>query len=227
MDFEFDYRPSDVPFVDMIWRTRTERSRGGSFISVAASQWEMVITTYEDKTTFSIRGPETKASPAPVPVDAEFLGIVFKLGTYMPPLPTRDRVNNDMHLPEAAGKSFWLHGSVWQFPNFENADTFINRLVRGGLLAHDPIVGAVIQGQQPDLSLRSVQRRFVHATGLTHKTVQQIERAQKAAALLQSGLPILDATFELGYFDQSHLTNSLKRFVGQTPAQILRLTQSD
>jgi hypothetical protein len=32
----------------------------------------------------------------------------------------------------------------------------------------------------------------------------------------------LQAALELGYFDQAHLTNSLKRFVGKTPAQIAR-----
>jgi AraC-like DNA-binding protein len=32
----------------------------------------------------------------------------------------------------------------------------------------------------------------------------------------------LDTAFELGYFDQVYLTNSLKRFVGRTPARIAR-----
>ena len=32
-------------------------------------------------------------------------------------------------------------------------------------------------------------------------------------------LPVVLAK-QLGYFDQSHLTNSLRRYVGQTPAQI-------
>jgi methylphosphotriester-DNA--protein-cysteine methyltransferase len=67
-----------------------------------------------------------------------------------------------------------------------------------------------------------VQYRFLHATGLTQSTVYQIERARRAAALLQQGMPILDTVFEAGYFDQAHLTRSLKRFMGQTPAQLVR-----
>jgi methylphosphotriester-DNA--protein-cysteine methyltransferase len=62
----------------------------------------------------------------------------------------------------------------------------------------------------------------LQATGLTHKTIQQIERARSAVSLLEQGTPISDAALELGYFDQAHLTNSLKRFVGKTPAQIAR-----
>jgi methylphosphotriester-DNA--protein-cysteine methyltransferase len=67
-----------------------------------------------------------------------------------------------------------------------------------------------------------LQYRFRRATGLTHKTVQQIQRAQQAATLLEQGCPILDTASQLGYFDQSHLTNSLVCYIGQTPAQISR-----
>ena len=30
----------------------------------------------------------------------------------------------------------------------------------------------------------------------------------------------VQSSFELDYFDQAHLTNSLKRFIGETPSQI-------
>ncbi|MBA3631158.1 MAG: helix-turn-helix domain-containing protein [Actinobacteria bacterium] len=54
------------------------------------------------------------------------------------------------------------------------------------------------------------------------KPIRQIERAQQAATLLQRGNPISDAVHEVGYFDQPHLTRSLKQWIGLTPAQILR-----
>jgi methylphosphotriester-DNA--protein-cysteine methyltransferase len=70
------------------------------------------------------------------------------------------------------------------------------------------------------MSIRSLQYRFLQATGLTHKTIQQIERARSAVSLLEQGTPILDTALELGYSDQAHLNNSPKRFIGKTPAQI-------
>ncbi|HEY9608486.1 helix-turn-helix domain-containing protein [Allocoleopsis sp.] len=97
---------------------------------------------------------------------------------------------------------------------------FINRLIHHGILVRDPVVEAAIQGYTPDMSIRSLQYRFLQATGLTHKTIEQIDRARSAVSLLLQGTPILDTAFELGYFDQAHLTNSLKRFIGKTPAQI-------
>src|SRR3712207_5490304 len=84
------------------------------------------------------------------------------------------------------------------------------------------VVEAAIRGHTPDTSVRFLQYRFSRATGLTHMTIRQIERARSVVSLLEQGTPISDAALELGYFDQAHLTNSLKRFVGRTPAQIAR-----
>jgi AraC-like DNA-binding protein len=226
MNFDFEERPSDSPFVEKIWWTQSERS--GSFISTAVSQWEMVVTTYNGKTTFTVRGPETKATPADYPADAEFFGIVFKVGTFMPHLPLRKLLNrNDANLPEASSQSFWLHGATWQIPDFENADTFVARLVRQELLVQEPVVQAVLQNRPLEMSLRTVQRRFLHATGMTRGTLDQIERAREAAALLEQGRSIADALYQAGYADQPHLTRSLKRFIGQTPGQILRPDPSE
>jgi AraC-like DNA-binding protein len=223
MEFVFDGRPSDSPFVEYVWRTQSERT--GTFISQAEAHSELVVTRYQGKTTLTVRGPETIATPADVNwTDAEYFGIVFKLGVFMPHLPPEKVMNRkDMTLPEATNQSFWLLGMAWQLPTFENADTFVNRLVREGLLVREPVVEAALQGHANDLSLRSVQRRFLRATGVTHNTVYQIERARQALALLQQGTPILDTVDRLGYADQPHLTRVLKRFTGQTPAQILRL----
>src|ERR687897_1845830 len=221
MEFVFDTRPADSSFVEMVWRTHSVRA--GDFTSVAASNWEMVITTFNGKTMITARGPETKASEADFPADAEFFGITFKLGSFMPHLPLKTLLDRqDATLPEASSNSFWLHGSAWELPTFENADVFVDRLVRQGILVRDPVVEAAIRGHTPDVSIRSLQYRFLRATGLTHKTIQQIERARSAVSLIERGTPISETAFELGYFDQAHLSNSLKRFMGRTPAQIAR-----
>jgi len=219
MDLVFDERSANSSFVEVIWHTHSVSA--GDFISVAASNWELVITTFNGKTMITARGPETKASEADFPAHAEFFGITFKLGSFMPHLPLKTLLDRqDATLPEASSNSFWLHGSAWELPTLENADVFVERLIRQGILVRDPVVEAAMQGHTPDMSIRSVQYRFVQATGLTHKTIQQIERARFAVSLLEQGTPISDTSFELGYFDQAHLTNSLKRFIGRTPAQI-------
>lgn len=225
MNFIFNERQSDSPFVEVIWRTQSEGS--GSFISLAETHWEMVVTKQKGQTTFTVRGPETKARLAPIPENAEFLGIVFKLGTFMPHLPVSKLVDEEINLPEATGQSFWLHGATWEIPDFENADTFVARLVREELLVCDPVVEDALQNRPSELSLRSVQRRFKRATGMTRGKLDQIERACQAVTLLEQGVTIADAVYGAGYADQPHLTRSLKRFVGQTPGQILQEDKSD
>src|SRR5262249_38602913 len=42
-----------------------------------------------------------------------------------------------------------------------------------------------------------------------------------ATNMLRQGGSILDTVHEAGYFDQAHLTRSLKYLIGQTPAEIV------
>ena len=182
----------------------------------------------QGQTTLTVRGPETRATPADFPAEAEWLGITFKLGTFMPDfLPGGLLDRQDVNLPAGTGKSFWLSGATWEFPTYENADTFVDYLVRAELLVCDPLVEAAMRAAPLDLSPRALQYRFQRATGLTRKAVQQIQRAWQATALLEQGRPILDTAYQLGYFDQAHLTNSLRRYMGQTPAQISQSIQPE
>jgi hypothetical protein len=217
----FEDRPSDSPFVERVWRCHSERA--GTFHSMAASHWEMVVTRHKGKAYLTVRGPETQATTADCPAEGEWVAIRFKLGTFMPLLAAgnlRDR--KDVNLPGATNRSFWLNGSAWEYPAFENAEVFVKRLVRDGLIAVDPSVDSILQGQPSQQSLRSAQRHFLKATGITYSTIRQIERARHATNLLKQGVSILDAVHQAGYFDQAHLTRSLKYLIGQTPAQITR-----
>lgn len=218
--FHLEEREADSPFIDAIWRTRS--APHPSFISVAATHWEIVVWRQAGQTHLTVRGPETKAATVPIPADTDFFGVEFRLGAFMPDLPVRSLVDRDLTLPRGVGNSFRLHGSVFETPTYDNIDAFVNRLAREGLLVSDPVVSAVLQGRQMELSRRSVERRVRRATGLTLGTIRQIERAKNAAELLDRGATILDAGMHAGYADQAHLTRSLKRFMGQTPAQIAK-----
>ena len=139
----------------------------------------------------------------------------------MPHLPASGLVDSAVNLPEATSTSFWLHGAAWEFPTYENADTFVARLVREGVLVREPVVEAALQGELTDLSLRTAQRHVLRATGLTHSGIRQIERARFATLLLRQGVSILEVVHAAGYFDQAHLTRALRYYVGPTPAQIM------
>lgn len=219
MLISFQDRSSDSRFVDRVWRSESER--GGEFHSMAAPDWNMVVTRLKGRTYFTVRGPESKATMAECPADGEWFGIRFKVGTFMPVFRSADlRDRNDLTLPNATKRSFWLQGSAWEFPSFENAEVFVERLARAGLIVFDPVVERAVRGEPQELSARTEQRRVVQITGLTRGTICQIERARRAAFLLRGGMPILDVVSKAGFFDQAHLTRSLQRFVGLTPARV-------
>jgi hypothetical protein len=223
--FAIERRPSSSPLVEELWWSRSEPE--DSFISVAEAHWEMCVTRQRGSAWLTVRGPHTTATITPIPADAEFFGIRFSLGTFMPSLQPGQLVDRVLRLPQATDTSFWLDSSVWELPRPDNADVFVDRLTRAGLLTHDPAATAVLHDGVTGLSMRSVQRRVSRATGLTPSTLRQIRRADMAVALLSSGMPARDAARQAGFADQPHLTRSLKRFVGQTPAQVASSTSRE
>src|SRR5690242_16302025 len=109
---------------------------------------------------------------------------------------------------------------AWRLPDYDNAEGFVRRLVRQDVLVRDPVVAAALRDAPADVSERTVQRRFLAATGLTRGAIRQISRARQAAVLIQEGLPVHRVVYQLGYFDQPHLARSLTRFIGRTATQL-------
>ena len=123
MDFTAEERQSDSPLVERIWRSHNVQP--GSFISVAAVHYNLVVSRYQDKLVLTVRGPEIRATPAYSPADVEFFGIQFKPGTFIPHFPPEMVIDRqDVNLPAAASQSFWLCGSAWEFPVFLTCITY-------------------------------------------------------------------------------------------------------
>ena len=220
--FTIDFRSSGSRFVGATWSAHSEPE--DAFISVAVTHWEMCVTVQRGTARLTVRGPETRATAMPIPVDAEFVGIEFSIGTYMPMLPPERLVDRSVTLPPVTTTAAWLDGSAWELPSADTADVFVDRLVRAGLLVHDPVVEPAVRGEVTGLSPRSVERRVRRATGLTRGAIRQIWRADHAVELLTRGAPAREAARRAGYADQPHMTRSLRRLVGQTPSRIAAST---
>jgi hypothetical protein len=214
-------RPSDSPLVERVMAGRSIAA--GSTIRPAETNWHMCCARHPGGVEFIIVGPLSRSGVVHFTPGVEITWIRFRLGVYMPHLPHAQVRDVETPLPAAAGCAFWFHGAAWQYPGYENADTFVGRLARAGLLAYDPLVDGVLAGHPPpDLAPRTIRHRFLRATGLTQTQVLQAQRAEHAASLLRQGHSILDTVHAAGYFDQPHLTRSLRRWIGHTPARLLR-----
>ena len=182
-----------------------------------------MVSRLTDATVVTLRGPETRATTIDCPPDGEWTAIRFRLGVHMPWLPTHLLLDHrDLHLPVSTDGLFELNGSRWPLPDPDNAERYVDTLARRGVIARDSLVQSVIRRDSPPLTVRSVQRHFRHTTGMTHGLFRQIDRARRATNMLRDGASILDTVHEAGYFDQAHLTRSLRVFIGQTPGKVMR-----
>jgi len=214
-------RSSNSPYIERVWSCRSDT--GGPFLAVASAHWELVVTRLGGQTTVTLHGPETRAREVSCPANGEWFAIRFTAGTFMPALPVNRLLNgNDVHLPGAFRNRFRLDGSCWEFPREDTAETFVAHLARRGLITRDPAVAAVLDGDMAPIAGRRTQRHFLLATGMSHTAMRQIERARRATQLLRQGIPPMETALEAGYFDQAHLTRSLRQLIGLTPARIAR-----
>jgi|SRR5688572_5999845 len=213
-------RSSDSPFVQSVTRVRYT----GESIDVEPpdGHWAMVFLKHHDQIQILHTGTVTKPVTLRFEKDDEYMGITFKPSTFLHRFPSKQLVNTGMFLPALNKRNFWLENDVWEIPNFDNAEALVEKLVDNRLLATDDIVDRILRDLPKAFSIRSMQRHFMQTTGITLKYFRQIQRAHEASTLLQTGTTPLEAALATGYYDQAHMTNSLKKIIGKTPTDIVQ-----
>lgn len=210
-------RTSDSPLILGV----TERTYTGvADVTLPDGCWDFVVIKHSGKVDLLLTGAITQPVPLEFPPGTEVMNITFKPAVFLPQLPSPDRINKGIAISTASPKLFHLGNHTLEIPTFDNAELFAERLLRYGLLEKDQLVASVLNGTPMAASERSVQRHFQYTTGLTYKYFAQIQRAEKALSLLQAGMPALQVALAVGYSDQSHMINSLRRIMGQTPKKI-------
>ena len=220
LDLQHDEsRRSVSRFIDHIWRSHSDEA--GAFLSMADIHFGLIITKTDGRTWVTFKGPETISSLTFAPPDSNWLGIVFRPGVHMSSLPPSRLVNRqDLTLPASRKHRFGFGAYSLEVPDFSSAEDLVHRLLRLGLLEYDRLAGEVLARQEIAMSERNIQRRFLHDTGVLPVEAWQIQRARRAVQLLKKGGGIAEVAQQVGYFDQSHMTRSLKRFIGLTPSRI-------
>ena len=121
--FQFEEWDARSPMVERVWRTTSVPKP--SFLAVAASHWEIVATRQEGPPQLAVLGPATRATAAAIPEGAEFLGIHFSLGAFMPSLAPGRLVDGGVSLTAAAASSVWLDGHRLEVPGSDDVDAFV------------------------------------------------------------------------------------------------------
>jgi hypothetical protein len=187
--------------------------------SVATETWGLVFWEQENGSYACITGPESRTGTAPVPEEANFVGIQFAVGTSLRAVAASTLVDSGIQLPDVSRRTFWLDGHR-EMPGPDDAEALVARLTRDRAVVRDRLVAEVLRGHRPAVTDRTLERRFRAATGLTQGAVRQIRRARTAAALLASGEAMGEIVGALGYYDEPHLARALRRYVGRTARQL-------
>lgn len=214
-------RAADSPLVASIRRVRYVRDL--TEVVLPDGTWDLLFMRLAGGPVIAV---QTGQIVAPLPVHHaagdEMLVLAFKPEVYMPRLPGHQTFQRGVARPVEHERRFWIDSERLELPSFDNAEHLVAAMAHKGLLERDPVVVRALQGARQRLDERSVQRHFAAVTGLSLKGFQQIARAREAARLLAAGQPPSQVAAALAFTDQSHLTHSLKRFLGQTPGRLAR-----
>lgn len=222
MALRFKHRETeiDVSLVDRVWRTRSNAEE--TMTSAARTCWHLIFSRAQGRLLASLRGPETRATTAPVPPGTEFLGVRFAFGAVLRPHPAASVVDGYVPLPVTESGRIVIGGEGWEAPTFDNVEHFVRRLQNTGLLVRSRLEHeeqlAEHRGDGP--AARTLQRRYRAIIGLSRTAVRQIDRANAAATMLRDGVDWRTVVETLGYFDQAHLAHALRRYVGCTAREL-------
>jgi AraC-like DNA-binding protein len=217
-------RPADSTFATRIRRVRNETAT--QELAAPGGSWDMIFIWRHDELLVLQTGQIATPVVADWGPGDSVLSIAFRPEVYMPQLPGRMTAHQGVVRPLAGRQSFWVGNDRLEVPSFDNAEQFIRQLASRGLIERDRVVRRALDSELQQLDDRTMQRHFADVTGLSAKTFQQVLRASDAVRRLEAGETPASVAADLGFADQAHLTNSLKRIVGRTPGQIVRGSRS-
>lgn len=218
-------RNSDSPYIESVWEGIAER--GGIHLTAADATIDLVCLKRKGVTRLLLSGPTSKVYVEPFEEGDEALTIRLRTGVYLPYMAGTKLTDVDTFLPNAGGKHFWLHSTSIAFPTFDNAEIFVDYLVKKGLLSRNIPLENALQNQPLSTTIRTLQRHSLATSGLTMNRIRQIKRAEQARNLLATDHSLTQVAYDVGYSNSGHMTIAFKQFFGRTPSALRALMQQD
>jgi AraC-like DNA-binding protein len=215
----FTERPSDNPYVQSVWKSHI--SGEGSHTLPARGSWDFIfIKSYGSLKTLLVAPSKIATVSKYNEDDAEYFGIKLIPG-FFPKYLHANVMLHEVQKLETLRAGVKIKNTTIEVPTFDTAELFVDKLLQQDIFDSDPIVQSELRhSENSDISLRSIQRRFSRSTGISKSHFQRINQATLAQTLLANGSSIAEVAHQAGYYDQSHLTHSLKTLKGFTPSEI-------
>jgi AraC-like DNA-binding protein len=136
-----------------------------------------------------------------------------------------------------------LEGRIWEAKNFEDRiavfetcfseklakgrrEDKISAFAAGMIVRSDGLISISRLSENLGVSERRLERRFRSRVGISPKMLARIVRFQSLLGLIQKAKTpgALDASLELGYYDQSHAIRDFREFSETTPLGYFQAT---
>lgn len=224
-NFTGQRRLSDSPYIESVWEGTAFSS--GVHLTAADGTIDLTLQTRRGVTRLLLSGPTSRVQATAFEAGDKVLAMRLRSGVHLPFAIGTELTDVSLLLDSAGTRRFWLQNMVIAFPDFDNAETFAEHLAKNGLLERDIVIENALAQKSRRLSIRTVQRHFLAATGLTMNHVLQIKRAEHARGLLNGDHTFTRVAYDAGYSNPGHMTNAFKYFFGKTPSALRALmTQS-
>ena len=206
--------------------THTVFSGAGSLPMQPDGMWDIAILRNRQGVQVLRTGLTTRSIDFTYEDGDEILSLGFAASSFMPVMPGEIMRDEGVLLERFGPDRFLLGTEAFEIPRLDNVEDFVRRLDAHEAVQRNGLVASIVAGHPDAATERTMQRHFLRTTGLTIKAYSQIERAQRAVALLEAGEPAAAVAFALGYSDQPHLIRSLRAIMGRTPRQIAAAASS-
>jgi hypothetical protein len=224
MSQKHERRTSESPYIDSVWQSAAMSD--GTYLVTPDGSWDLIAAIKADGSrVVFITGQASRAERLDYKRGEQSVVIQFAAGAYLTSFKGAPFTDSFVTLPLADDMHFQLDGHTFAWPTFENAEELIEQMVRLGVLASDIIVKSELDGTPKAASKRSIERHFKETTGLTSKKLADIRRAQEAVRMLKGGKDPAATAADAGYYDQPHLSRSLKKLMDSLPSDVDDITQ--
>ena len=220
MSQKHERRSSDSPYIETVWQSIALTD--GEYLATPDGSWDLIaVQKANGERIVFLAGQVTRPLRLSYYAGEQSVVISFSPGVYISFLKGAPLTNDYLMLPLTDdGRQFKLAGMLFDFPTYENAERLIDQMSKRDVLQQDAVVDGILKGAPKASSHRSVQRHFKEVTGITKKKLDDIYRAKKAVRLLKDGKRPLDVAVDAGYYDQPHLSKSLKNLMDSTPNNV-------
>ncbi|HJP96137.1 MAG TPA: AraC family transcriptional regulator [Candidatus Saccharimonadales bacterium] len=213
------FRESSSPYIDRVWRSHNVTD--GTYRATPDGSWDIIVLIQQDGSrSVMLAGQATEPMDVPYTAGTSSVVISFAAGAYLPSYSGKKMLNLAEMLPNSGPDHFVLAGKTFATPTFDTAEKLVASMLAEGLLKMDDVVASILNGNTKALSDRAKQRHFLDVTGLTRKSLEQIQRAQEAVRQLQSGKKPIEVAADAGFTDQAHLAKSLKKIMRSKPSDV-------